>query len=107
MTTIQKEFNIDILDYKTRDCAGIISKGQLLTGKTHTIVMRQCHYNPLKYHFCFYHQIKDNYIVESIRVLNNMFDDKIVDILKKHNANKIFLRLSTTELKLIYEKGVD
>ena len=107
MTTIQKEFNIDILDLNTRDCAGVFSKGEIYKGKTHTIALRKFYYNPFQYHFCFFHQINNDFIVENLRMLNNMMKDDVINAFKKQGANRIFLRTSQTQLELIYEKRAD
>ena len=107
MTTIQKEFNIDVLDLNTRDCAGVLSRGQISKAKTHTLALRKFYYNPFEYHFCFFHQINNDFIVENLCMLNNMMENDVINAFKEQDANRIFLRNSQTQLELIYEKGTD
>lgn len=103
-TTIEKEFGIKKLDHDTRDHAGVISRGKVYIAYTHTAALRMCKKTP-ESAFCWFHQIADDYIVESVRIFNNMEIEDIIDILKETGAKRIFQRLGLKDLRLVYDKA--
>jgi len=107
VTTIQEAFNIEKLDVGHRDNAGIISDGKVYIAKTHTMAGRLISTNYFSTKFCFIHIVGEDYIFETIPILNKMKTEEIIEALKTKNPNRIFKRISLDEIELIYEKEVD